>query len=203
MKKRKNRKCNCNQNVNCFEDFELPPCSKFLGSDNPLINDGRIIYRNFNRFYFFLTFNSSELNDVTYDPLKPETYNSTGNGNLQIEPYYFFIGLYINCVEKGKIKYDVNEKIHEDDDADGFIKNVLENEYTIGHNFIPSLTYIIGNSSAVIPMYTGNIQISPINYYIILMLNRAYGNYGMLYSNNAYITNDFINRTLASMYFEV
>ena len=76
------------------------------------------------------------------------------------------------------------------------------NDYTLNNNFKPSLTYIISNTSAVIPFYTGIIDISPINYYIVLMLSRSYGDYGMLFSDNAYVTNDFINNTLASMYFQ-
>ena len=199
---KKNKKRNNDKFCNNLIDYELPPCAKFLGSNNPFVKDGKIIYKNLNRLYFFLTFNTYELMNSTYNPLDSSTYNSTANGNLQIEPYYFFIGLYINAVQRGEIKYDKEEPIHEDKDADGFIKKILDNDYTVSNNFIPSLTYLISNSEAVIPFFTGNIQISPINYYIVLMLSRSYGNYGMLYSDNAFVTNDFINCTLANMYFQ-
>ena len=53
MKKRhkKKNKSFCNS----FDDFTLPPCAKFLGNVNPLINNGKIIYRNLNRVYSFLS----------------------------------------------------------------------------------------------------------------------------------------------------
>ena len=40
------------------------------------------------------------------------------------------------------------------------------------------------------------------NFYIMLMLSRFYSDYGLLFSDNSYVTNDFINRTLANIYFE-
>ena len=100
------------------------------------------------------------------------------------------------------IKEYENIMIHEDTDADKFIKSVLENEYTITSEFIPSLTYIISNSNAVIPSLTGVVEISPINFYIIMMLSRFYGNYSLLFSDNSYVTNDFINIALANTYIE-
>ena len=134
--------------------------------------------------------------------MDPSTYSSTGVGNLQIELYFFIIGLFINEVQKGNIKDYENISIHEDDNADKFIKNVLDNEYNITTEFVPSLTYLISNASAVIPVFTGVIDISPINFYIILMLSRFYGDYGLLFSDNAYVTNDFINLALANTYVE-
>ena len=200
MGKKKKHNKNCNKDK--FSDYKIPPCAKFLGSVNPLIKDGEVIYRNYNRVYCFLSFNTNTAKQKEYNQKDPSTYNYKANGNLQIELYYFIIGVFINDIQKGVIKYDKDTKIHENEQADAFIKKILENDYTITDNFIPSLTLIISNSSAVIPVYTGTIEISPINYYIILMLSRSYGDYGMLYSDNAYITNDFINCTLANMYFE-
>ena len=78
----------------------------------------------------------------------------------------------------------------------------MGNNYELDSSFIPSLTYVISNSSAVIPFYTGVIDISITNFYIILMLSRFNTDYGLLFSDNAYITNDFINRTLANIYVE-
>lgn len=199
MTKRKKRKKSFCED---FSSFQLPPCAKFLGNANPFVKDDKIIYRNNNRLYLFLSFNTKTSNGKTYNPIDPSTYNLTGAGNLQIELYFFIIGLFINEIQKGKIKEYENIMIHEDDDADKFIKSILENEYTITSEFIPSLTYIVSNSSAVIPVFTGVIEISPINFYIILMLSRFYGNYGLLFSDNAYVTNDFINIALANTYVE-
>ena len=93
-------------------------------------------------------------------------------------------------------------KIHDDKNADEFIKKVMGGNYDLNSSFIPSLTYLISNASAVIPFYTGIIEISITNFYIILMLSRFYSDYGLLFSDNAYVTNDFINRTLANIYVE-
>lgn len=59
MKKRhkKKNKSFCNS----FDDFTLPPCAKFLGNVNPLINNGKVIYRNLNRVYFFLSYHYSKI----------------------------------------------------------------------------------------------------------------------------------------------
>lgn len=198
MKKKRKKKCNCDR----FEDFSIPPCAKFLGNNNPLIKDGKIIYRNLNRLYFFLTYNYSRIKNENYNTLNPLSFNSRVTGNLQIELYCFIIGLYINEVEKGNIVYDCNISIHDDKNADKFIKKVMENNYEIESSFIPSLTYMISNPSAVIPFLVGTVDISITNFYIMLMLSRFYSDYGLLFSDNAYSTNDFINRTLANIYVE-
>ena len=188
----------------CYDinDFKIPPCAKYLGSNNPFVKDGKIIYKNNNRLYLFLSFNSKTSNGKIYNPVDPSTFSINATGNLQIELYYFIISLFINDVEKGNIKDYEDITIHEDLDADGFVKSVLENKYEITTEFIPSLSYIISNASAVIPLFYGVIEISPINYYIILMLSRFNENYGMLFSDNSYVADDFINRALADTYVE-
>lgn len=195
---KKKRSKSCNK----FSDFTIPPCAEFLGSNNPFVKNGKFIYKNLNRVYFFLTFNYSMLNNVNYDTLNPSTFNFVTNGNLQIELYCFLIGLYINEIEKGNIKYDSEVKIHDNENADKFIKEVIESNYELNESFIPALTYTISNSNAILAFYTGVINISMTNFYIILMLSRFYSDYGLLFSDNSYVTNDFINRTLANIYFE-
>ena len=202
LKKKRKKKCKSNCNCDPLENFELPPCAKFLGSPNPLVRDGEIIYRNLNRLYFFLSYNYSRFNNQNYNPINPATFNVNTNANLQIDLYDFIIGLYINEVEKGNITFDNSVKIHDDENADEFIKKVMGNNYNLNSSFVPSLTYIVSNSNAVIPFFTGSIEISITNFYIILMLSRFNTDYGLLFSDNAYVTNDFINRTLANIYIE-
>ena len=197
-KRRKTSKCN----YNYFNEFSIPPCVEWFGSHNPFVRDGKFIYKNYNRVYFFLSFNYTRNSGSEYDTANPFTFNSTGNGNLQIELYCFLIALYINEIEKGNIEYDKEIRIHDDENADKFIKTIIENNYEIDNTFIPSLTYLISNSNAVIPFFTGVIEISMSNFYIILMISRFYSDYGLLFSDNAYVTNDFINRTLANIYIE-
>ena len=200
MNKRYKKKCK--NFCNSFDDFTLPPCAKFLGNINPLINNGKVIYRNLNRFYFFISYHYSKISSPTYNSLNPQSFNDTINANLQIEPYYFFIGMYINEIQKGNILYNDNVKIHDNKYADSFIKTILKNNYEINSSFIPSLTYAISNSNAIISPYLASIEISLINFYIILMINRFYYEYGLLFSDNAYVTNDFINNFLANIYVE-
>lgn len=192
-KKKKHKTCK-------FQDFKLPPCAEFLGDVNPLVCNGHIIYRNTNRLYFFLCFNDNGDLEKTYNPIDPLTFNNTQSGCLQIEPYLFFIGLYINEFEKGNVTNFNETKIHEDNNADEFIKSVLSNTYEINTSVIPTIAYVISNSNAILPLFSAYIEISQINYYIILMLNRFHGNYGLLFGNNSYVTNDFVNATLASMF---
>lgn len=197
MKKNK-KHCKCK-----FQDFKLPPCAEFLGNINPIIENGNIIYRNNNRLYFFLCFNDNGDPSKTYNAAEPLTFNNIYGGCLQIEPYLFFIGLYINEYQKGNVDNFNDIKIHDDDDADDFIKCVLSNNYSVNNSVVPTLAYIISNSNAILPLFSAYIEISQINYYIILMLNRFYGNYGLLFGDNSYVTNDFINATLASIFFNV
>lgn len=198
--KKKKRKQKC---YNDFSDFKIPPCAKYLGSFNPFVKDGRVVYKNNNRFFFFLTLNSaSTWETVNYNPMDPSTYVGKSTANLQINPYLFIIGLFINEVQKGNIEEYKDIDIHEDSDADKFIKMILENQYEITPSFIPSLTYAISNSSAILVPFFVNVEISPINFYIVLMLSRFYNDYGMLFSDNSYVTNDFINNTLANTYLE-
>lgn len=196
LSKKKKKKCK----FDCFDDFKLPPCAKFLGNNNPIVKDGKVIYRNDNRLYFFLSYNYSKLQNQVYTPLNPISFNTTANGNLQIELYCFLIGWYINEVEKGNIKFDSTINVHDDKNADKFIKELIENNHDLNTNFIPSLSYIISNTSAIVPFYFGNIEISITNFYIILMLSRFNSDYGLLFSDNSYATNDFINNTLANIY---
>ena len=196
LSRKKKKKCGCNY----FDDFKLPPCAEFLGNNNPIVKDGQIIYRNNNRLYFFLSYNYSKLQNQVYAPLNPLSFNTRANGNLQIELYCFLIGWYINEIEKGNINFDSSISIHEDENADKFIKELMGNNQNLNGSFIPSLSYIISNTSAIVPFYFGSIEISITNFYIILMLSRFNSDYGLLFSDNSYTTNDFINNTLANIY---
>lgn len=93
-KKEKRKKTFCED----FENFTLPPCAKFIGSNNPFVKDGKIVYRNNNRLYLFLIFNGNINIGKTYNPIDTTTYASYVVGNLQIELYFYIIGLFINEV---------------------------------------------------------------------------------------------------------
>lgn len=195
MKKKKNKKICCNP----YEGFQLPPCAKFLNSFNPLIKDNKLIYKNNNRLYFFITLNKITNKEKRYDPLDPLSYKTNAIVNIQIEPYYFYIALFVNEVQKGNIKDYKDVNITDKKESDDFIKKILCSKYNIDMEIIPSITYLISNSSAVVPLLQGTIDISPINYYIVYILSRNFKDYGVIFSDNSYVTNDYINNLLANI----
>ncbi len=195
MSKKENDCC-----TNIFDGFSLPPCTQYLGSQNPLVGDNGILYRNLNRLYFFLSYNFATNPSNSYDSCDPSTFAIASNGNLQIDIYCFIIGIYLTEIEKGNIEYKPEEKIHQNETADNFIKEVLSQDPPINTSLIPSLTYIISNSNAVASLLSTSIDISLRTFYIILILSRMNGDYGLLLSNNSYVTNDFINNALADIH---
>ena len=46
----------------------------------------------------------------------------------------------------------------------------MENNYDLDSSFVPSLTYLISNSNAVIPFFTGVIDISITNFILFSCL---------------------------------
>ena len=108
MKKKRKKKCKNNCNCDPLENFQLPPCAKFLGSPNPLVRDGEIIYRNLNRLYFFLSYNYSRFNNQSYNPINPATFNVNTNANLQIDLYHFIIGKATIKIRMKYLKLDMN-----------------------------------------------------------------------------------------------
>ena len=183
-----------------FDIFTLPPCTQYLGSQNPLVGDNGILYRNLNRLFFFLSYNFTTESSNPYNSCDPSTFTIASNGNLQIDIYCFIIGVYLTEIEKGNIEYNPEDKIHQDDTADNFIKEILSQEPPLNTSLVPSLTYIISNSNAVAALLSTNIDISLRTFYIILVLSRMNGDYGLLLSNNCYVTNDFINQALADIH---
>ena len=68
------------------------------------------------------TTSTPEVNKITASNINEIKSVVNTNANLQIDLYCFIIGLYINEVEKGNIKFDSSVKIHDDENADEFIK---------------------------------------------------------------------------------
>lgn len=202
-KKKKSKKCDNNFARAPFEDYKLPPCVDYLGAKNPFVKNGELVYKNYNRLYCFLTYNYTNGTEGNYNTANPATYVTALTSNMQIETYCLLIGVYINEVQKGNIEFDESIPIHADENADTFIKTIIENEenneYNIEKSFVPSLTYAISNSNAIVPFFIGKIEISMTNFYIMIMLSRCGSDYGMMFSDNACVTNDFINNILADM----
>ena len=193
-----------NQNSGCnpYAGGEVPPCSAYLGNIDPIIKDGKVIYRNENRVYFFI---STILNNraVIY-PREPETTTPITeepftSSNLQISLTTFIVGLYINQIQLGKIKYDKTSAIHSNKTADEFIHQTLQNPPQIKTNIVTTLSLIISHSNAIIPLYTRSLNITALNYYILFVLNRLENNPGLFFGNNSFVDQDPINIDFAAL----
>ncbi|MEL7564650.1 MAG: hypothetical protein AAGU27_07180 [Dehalobacterium sp.] len=193
---------NAKPNCNIYEGGKIPPCSAFLNNSNPIIKDGKLIYRNNNRlFYFISTAPETPLNNSSTAPV---TTNSITNApfistNIQISLYTFVIGLYINQVQLNMIEYDKNNPIHSEKDVNDFIHNQIQDLPKLNVNFVPTLSLVISNGNAILPPFTYTINITPLNYFILFILDRIEGNPGLLFFNNSFATEDPINFILASM----
>ena len=192
-----------NHSCNPYEGGEIPPCSVFLGDTNPIIKDGRIIYINDNRLFFFIsTISRSATQEVvvtlpeTTNPLLDEPFTST---NFQISITSYIIGLFINKIQKGQINYDKNCDIHSDKTINTFIHNMLQNTPEFDVNFIPSLSLIISHSGSILPLYTNTFNITPLNYLILYLLTNFENSPGLYFGNNDYVFPDPINFSLAAL----
>ena len=102
-------------------------------------------------------------------------------------------------MEIGNIKHNKENTIHNNKTANDFISTTLENKTEITVDYNPELIIVISNSNAILALYTNIINISPLNYYILFILNRLENNPGLFFGNNSYATEDEINFTLAEL----
>jgi hypothetical protein len=79
---------------------------------------------------------------------------------------------------------------------------MLQTPPEITSDYIPKLSLVISNSDAILPLYTYAINITPLNFYILFILNRFEFNPGLFFGDNAFVTADPINFTLASLALE-
>jgi hypothetical protein len=188
---------------NPYEGGILPPCSAFLGNNNPIIKDGRVIFRNLNKAYYFIS-TTSTTEQTRYETGLPETTTPISNrpftaANFQITLSTFIIGLYINQIQQKIISYDENIPIHADKTANNFVHKLLRNTPQVNVDYVPELSLVISHSNAILPLYTYAAPITPLNFYILFILNRLENNPGLFFSDNSFATEDPINFTLASL----
>ncbi len=112
-KKRKS----CNQNP--YSEAVIPPCAEYLKNDNVLLINGDLLYINNNKLYAFISSNASNQNS---EGDSSESLNT----NIEISMTTFIIGLFINQIQKGIIKYDEDKPIHQDKKIDSLIHQWLE-----------------------------------------------------------------------------
>lgn len=180
-----------------YEGGEIPPCSAFLNNENPIIKDGKLIYRNENRAFYFISAaagdgsNQGNSGSITNEPAVIS--------NIQISLSTFIIGLFINQIQQELVGYDGSCTIHSDQTLNSFIHEVLQSPKEIEFGFVPTLTFTISNNNAILPLYTYTINITPKNYLILFLLNRLEGNPGLYFGNNSFATEDDINFALAAL----
>lgn len=193
-------------NNSCYNPYEggvVPPCSAYLGNHNPIIKDGKVIYKNENRLFFFISTlpgrdrnGPSPVEPETTTPVTEEPFTSS---NLQVSLSTFIIGYYINQIQLDKIQYDQSCPIHSDKATDAFIHQTLQDPPQINTDYTTALSLIISNPNSVLPLYTYEVNITPLNYYILFIINRLENDPGLFFGNNSYATEDPINLLLAAL----
>jgi len=184
-------------NCNLYKGGEVPPCSAFLSNENPIIKDGKFIYKNENRIYYFISTNPTDCSDKGC----PSSITNAPSiiSNLQISLSTFIIGLFINQVQLEVITYDKNCSIHSDQTANSFIHEALQKPNEIKFDFIPTLSFTISNTNAILPLYTYTLNITFRNYLILFILYRLEENPGLFFGNNSFTTEDDINYALSAL----
>lgn len=182
-------------NCNPFAGGKVPPCSAFLGNTNPIIKDVQLIFTNDNRVFYFIRTTSNTSDSSNNSQLGTSNVQT----NLQISLTTFLVGLYINEVQLGNISHSKKNTIHNDMAANDFINSTLENNPEVNVDYTPSLVIVVSNTNAILSIYTNTINITPLNYYILFILNRLENHPGLFFGNNAYATEDPINFSLAAL----
>ncbi|KUO70341.1 MAG: hypothetical protein APF77_09385 [Clostridia bacterium BRH_c25] len=180
-----------------YEGGEIPPCSAFLNNANPIIKDGKLIYRNENRVYYFISAAPASNDNEGY----PSSITNAPaiTSNIQISLSTFIIGLFINQIQLEVITYDKNCSIHSDQTVNTFIHEAMQNSKEIEFDFIPTLTFTISNTNAILPLYSYTLNITSRNYLILFILNRLEGNPGLFFGNNSFAAEDDINYALSAL----
>lgn len=184
----KKSKCNFNP----YANGKVPPCSDFLGNSNPIIKNCTLLYRNLNRLFFFLSTNTDNSTNTNINIFSSST-------NIQISTNTFILGLFIKLIEQGFIKYNKNIKIHSNKHINSFIHKTIEKQPKFIFTHVPSLSVVLSNGNAVAPLYTDNISISNLNYYLLLIINRFERNPALFFGNNSYTLEEPINLNLAGI----
>ena len=178
------KKINCNK----YTDAKLPPCTNLLGNSNPVIKDGKLIFRNLNRLYYFL-------NIEPKDNIK----ESQLYVNIQISLSTYLIGLFIEQIESKKIDYKEEEIIHSNKNINNFIHKSIKEPSKIKLLYQTNLILVYSNGNAILTPIQYNINISLNNFLILLTLNRIENNPALLFVNNADATEDILNFILSEI----
>lgn len=176
-------KPNCNKYIGA----KVPPCAELLGNFNPVIKDGKLIFRNLNRLFYFIGISPKNEN-------APQILS-----NIQISLPTYITGLFINQIECNKINYNEADKIHGDEKINTFIHNCIKNPTNINFDYLTQLKLVYSNVDAILPPFEYTINISLNNYLTLLSINRIEGNPLLFFINNSDATEDIFNFILAEI----
>lgn len=187
---------------NPFAGFDLPPCARFLNNYNPMVNDeGQCIFINYNRVYCFVSLFCQQGQKNPFLPNSSSAFSCQTNVNYQISFANYLIAVLIHQIQLGEVKREKNMVIHQDPVMNDMINSLLEDEPELPCDCTPSIVLYCSNSNAVMPLYTVTTNISPLNFYIIVLLILWERDAGLYLGNNAYVTPDALNYGLSSLYF--
>ncbi|WP_392486791.1 hypothetical protein ACER0A_001745 [Haloimpatiens sp. FM7315] len=189
MSKKSKNKCDTHP----YDNSTVPPCSAYLKNLDPIIKDGKIIFRNYNSIFYFISTNPAE---TIPSSLKGVPYIST---NIQISLNTFLIGIYISQLQCNKIQYKKDHILHENKSVNKFLHDILTKNPKVNSDFSPSLTFTLSNGNAILSAYTNSINITTLNYYILFILTRLDEDPVLFFANNSFVTPDIINLYLASI----
>jgi hypothetical protein len=180
---------------NIYEGADLPPCTKLLNGDNPLIKEGRLIFRNYNRVYFFISASTKPIDMNELTPMNTTTIIT----NVQISLCTFIIGLFLSQILCNTSKYDPSCTIHQDPKINSFIHESIKNPPNLNFNLSANLTFLYSNSNAILHPFIYTKVIPPLAFFILFVINRAEDNPGLFFINNSYVTEDTINFILSEL----
>lgn len=175
-----------------YKGGKIPPCAQYLNNNWLLIKDGKLIYRNLNRLFFFVRVQS-----------KPSSLDSL-EANIQISLQHYIIGIFLHELLQDFNKYNKECTIASDPKTNSYIHKLLQNppdKLNDQYNF--SLTLSYSNQDAILNPFTYSFPIKPLLFYILLIINRIENHPGLFFANNNLVTEDTINFVLASMNLEL
>ena len=178
------------KNIDCnkYDDSIVPPCANLLRNVNPIIKDGKLIFRNLNRLYYFIGIHPKD------DIISPELY-----ANIQISLSTYLIGLIIDQIESKKIVYREEDEMHTIKEINDFIHKSINNPTNkkFKHRTILSLVY--SNIDAILTPFQYILDISLNNFLILLTINRVENNPALFFINNSDATEDIFNFILSEV----
>lgn len=173
-----------------YEDSILPPCARYLNNAVPIIKDGRLIYRNLNRLFYFISIKSNQ------DKNGIESFEA----NIQISLYHYIIALFLINILSDKSKYDKDCKIHSNKDLNNIIHKTIQNPPEINPLYNYSLILAYSNQDAILDPFIYTIKINSTIFIILLVLSRLDKNPGLFFINNNFVTEDIINMIISKLH---